>query len=454
MRAALVAALLLAAGSGVAWATGVVGGFVAADGTITACVQKDSFNTRIVPNGTACRSTEQQLTFNQKGLKGDQGVQGIPGVKGDPGDPGQQGGPGPQGEQGAQGLKGDKGDPGVDGINGTNGRDGTDGTNGTDGMDGKDGSDLIGSPCSLPNGTRGTVEMTVAANGAISWTCHTATPPNLCPDPLPAYPNAVTSCDAATGNVSITCNAGFQDRNGNIADGCEFSGSAEVCNGIDDDGDGVIDNGAPVPAIPNGTSGCVNGAFKIVSCNAGFADADGLFADGCEVNLLVDPNNCGSIGNHVPSPGTLHANWACSNGTIVLTSCVPGWTNVNGSPVDGCEAQVDPDSTGNTQGTAILLGSQDCFDSNTRSFSGAIANPNDNDWYAVSATGGTFCLNDYGSTYGAASLVVYDLITNLATFSNISTNFTESGLYSNGTTIFFHVHSLGGGGSYSLQFHL
>jgi hypothetical protein len=430
-RVAVFAALVLGVGSGVAWATGAVGELVAADGTITACVQKDSFNTRIVPSGTACRSTEQLVTLNQKGPKGDQGVQGAKGDKGDPGVPGADG------------------KDGADGTNGTNGIDGTNGTNGTNG------SDLVGSACALPGGTPGTVEMTVAASGAISWTCHTAAPPNLCPGTLPTYPNAVTSCDSATGTVSITCAAGFQDRNGNIADGCEFSGSPEVCNGIDDNGDGVIDNGAPVPAIPNGTGGCVNGAFRIVSCNAGFGDADGLFADGCEVNLLVDSNNCGSVGNRVPSPGSLHANWACANGTVVLTSCVSGWTDANHSAVDGCEEPVDPDPTGNTQGTAIYLGTQDCSDGTFRSLNGVIANSSDNDWYSVTATAG-ICFSDYGSTYAAAQFVVYDLITNLATFSNISTNFTQgSGSYSVGSTIYFRVHSLGSGtGFYNLQYHL
>ena len=259
--AALVAALVLTVGVGVA---GALGGLVAADGTITACVQKDSFNARIVPDGTACRSTEQLVTFNQRGSKGDQGTQGVQGVKGDPGE---QGVPGPQG---------------------------TDGTDGKDGKDGKDGGDLVGSPCSLPNGTPGTVEMTVAANGAISWTCHIEPPPSLCPSPLPTYANAVTACDPATGNVSITCNAGF-------------------------------------------------------------ANVDGTTANGCEVNLMTDPNNCGSVGNRVPSG--LHANWACAAGAVVLVSCQAGYFNANGATADGCEFQTDSFEPNDTLATPSKLGS-------------------------------------------------------------------------------------------------
>jgi hypothetical protein len=42
---------------------------------------------------------------------------------------------------------------------------------------------------------------------------------NLCPDPIPTYPNAVTTCDPATGNISTTCLTGFIDVNGDITDG-------------------------------------------------------------------------------------------------------------------------------------------------------------------------------------------------------------------------------------------
>src|SRR5205085_1891818 len=161
-----------------------------------------------------------------------------------------------------------------------------------------------------PNGTPGTVQMDVAANGAIAWTCHTATPPSLCPSPLPSYAHATTACDPATGVLDITCDAGYQDLDGTIANGCEVAAPvAEICNGIDDNGDGVIDNGAPVPPVANGTAGCVNGSFQIVACNASWADVDLIFADGCEVNLQFDSNNCGFVGNAVPPSGTMHATW-------------------------------------------------------------------------------------------------------------------------------------------------
>ena len=87
--------------------------------------------------------------------------------------------------------------------------------------------------------------------------------------------------------------------------------SPEICNGLDDDCDGVIDNVDPgllandvnncgacgnVCIAPNGTAGCVNGTCVVAACNEGFADCDDNPANGCEVNVMSDVNNCGACG--------------------------------------------------------------------------------------------------------------------------------------------------------------
>jgi hypothetical protein len=84
----------------------------------------------------------------------------------------------------------------------------------------------------------------------------------------------------------VACLPGFTDANGDPADGCEGQSGTEVCDGVDNDGDGVVDdglryciNGNPAP----NTNGSV--------CDAGFLDLDGDAANGCEVqwtpNLTV-----------------------------------------------------------------------------------------------------------------------------------------------------------------------
>jgi len=74
-----------------------------------------------------------------------------------------------------------------------------------------------------------------------------------------SFMNAVAGCTMGSCTL-VACRPGFVDLNANPADGCEygctFSGT-EACNGVDDDCDGTIDDGATPPAnlcSPNGVS--------------------------------------------------------------------------------------------------------------------------------------------------------------------------------------------------------
>ncbi len=60
----------------------------------------------------------------------------------------------------------------------------------------------------------------------------------------------------------------------------------------------------------NAVSVCVAGACKFV-CNATFADCNVVAADGCEIDLSADVNNCGLCGNMCPAMQTCTAG-ACS----------------------------------------------------------------------------------------------------------------------------------------------
>ena len=106
----------------IAGATGIVlaisGGVALAfipnpDGTISSCYQKNNGQLRVVDAGTACRPSENTLTWNQRGPAGPPGPAGP---KGDLGPQGPQGPAGPKGDpgpQGPQGPAGPKGDPGI-----------------------------------------------------------------------------------------------------------------------------------------------------------------------------------------------------------------------------------------------------------------------------------------------------------------------------------------------------
>jgi hypothetical protein len=75
-----------------------------------------------------------------------------------------------------------------------------------------------------------------------------------------AFDNAVAGC--AGGSCSlVVCRPGFVNLDGNAANGCEYACTftgAEACNGLDDDCDGMVDDGLTVPATfcnPNGVCG-------------------------------------------------------------------------------------------------------------------------------------------------------------------------------------------------------
>jgi len=338
------------------------------------------------------------------------------------------------------------------------------------------GTDLIGSACSLPDNTPGTVQMSVAANGAISFVCQTGGGgADLCAN-VPTYPNATTNCDPTTGALSITCSGGFANADNDITNGCEINLNTDVNNC------GFVGN--VITGRPNATVACVNGQGVILACNAGFANVDGLFGNGCEVNLMTDPNNCGSPGTSGPT-NVFVASWTCVNGQLVMSACQGEHYDVNGTPFDGCERLQLLQA--HTSGSAASVGSVDCFDSSVGQIAGDLysdtrlhVNPpitgfdgatgSAPEWYQAFATGGFFCSNDYQVTFtttGGSATPCYRLTlttNNLTDSVDVSgsgsaTMSGGSGSYSSNTNVFFTVEktcssSIHEAIHYTIAFHL
>lgn len=142
------------------------------------------------------------------------------------------------------------------------------------------------------------------------------------------------ACGASSDVVVITmpCPAGTANCNGNAADGCEINLSTSASNC------GSCGN---VCALSNATSGCVAGSCTVVSCNGNFRNCDGIDANGCEVNISSDINNCGSCGSKCT---IINGTGVCNNGACMLQSCNPGFADCDGNTANGCELNVSSDA--------------------------------------------------------------------------------------------------------------
>jgi hypothetical protein len=144
--------------------------------------------------------------------------------------------------------------------------------------------------------------------------------------------NGTESCSGGACTVT-SCNQGFGNCDGNPANGCET-------NVLTDRGNcGKCGNVCPTP--PNAVPACTSGACGIAACNPGFADCDGNPANGCEVNIQTDPNNCGGCGKACGLPNAVPA---CTAGTCMIAACKPGFADCDGNPANGCEVNTQTDN--------------------------------------------------------------------------------------------------------------
>ena len=161
-------------------------------------------------------------------------------------------------------------------------------------------------------------------------------------------------------------------------------------------------------SLANASSICVDNECTIGQCNEGYANCNELDEDGCEVDLLTDPNHCGGCGIVCD---LANASATCVDGECVIESCNEGFADYNGEALDGCESEeVPPWSCGEDlvfEGHAyatVQINGQCWFAENLRSTSYAngdtmAGNLNDAAWSTTSSGG--------RATFGEGASVCY-----------------------------------------------
>ncbi len=151
--------------------------------------------------------------------------------------------------------------------------------------------------------------------------------------------NAAEICVAGACTIQ-SCTAGFWDCNNSALDGCEVNGNSDTknCGGF-----------GKTCSTLNGSPSCTAGTCGIAFCNAGFFDCNNNPLDGCEVNSITDTFNCGACHHVCPS---INSSPICSSGTCAIASCNTGFVDCNGFAGDGCEANIvsDPNNCGHCFG--------------------------------------------------------------------------------------------------------
>ncbi|MCB9617128.1 MAG: SUMF1/EgtB/PvdO family nonheme iron enzyme, partial [Sandaracinus sp.] len=173
---------------------------------------------------------------------------------------------------------------------------------------------------------------------------------------------------------------GAEDAGGDaLPDGCL---TVELCNELDDDCDGNVDEGIDTTSDVANCGGCgmdcapahafgqcMASTCSIATCDVGWLDLNGDLEDGCEYRCLptaeddslcdlrdndcdgtvdedvaftTDPSNCGSCGRscrfrHVDNPRC-----EASVCTYEAGDCEEGWYDINGVATDGCEYSCTP----------------------------------------------------------------------------------------------------------------
>jgi hypothetical protein len=183
-----------------------------------------------------------------------------------------------------------------------------------------------------------------AATGCEVNATNTVAHCGACNNDCNSLPNVqTTSCTASACNIS-QCDPGFGNCTG--AAGCETAiNTVQNCGACNNDCSALA-NTASV-SCSGGTTCAVTG------CDPGYANCNGAAADGCETDTytLANCGGCANLGLSQNCSALPHVALAsCGAGACQVQQCASGYADCNGLPADGCEHDLatlgacDPDT--------------------------------------------------------------------------------------------------------------
>lgn len=152
-----------------------------------------------------------------------------------------------------------------------------------------------------------------------------------CAQTCDAVANGSPVCNG--GQCKPNCNSGFADCDGIFGTGCEIDTTKDTnhCGACGD-----------VCSVPANTStvACSASTCQLGPCKAGYENCDHNYDTGCEINLTNDINNCGACNNKCTRPNSTVTNFGCSNSGCRILACQPNLGDCNHNFADGCEASL------------------------------------------------------------------------------------------------------------------
>jgi hypothetical protein len=149
-----------------------------------------------------------------------------------------------------------------------------------------------------------------------------------------SYANASALCNAGTCAIGA-CQPAWANCDNNDANGCESQANdVNHCGGCN-----------TVCSLANANPVCDTGVCKIASCKGNYSDCDGEASNGCESDTSSDPKNCKACGTVCQYA---HATASCGWTGCQMQGCETGYSNCNNTDTDGCESDTsgDPQNCG------------------------------------------------------------------------------------------------------------